>query len=189
MSTIKHFSACVVSLLLFSFFYSSTYAQVGIGTTDPTETLDVVGSIKYSGALMPGGVAGTEGQVLTSTGAGSPDTWGTDLGNVSSMTRYETVNGVDIDADTTTNITITFLGITSSASAIINIQGDWVDPIGDEITIHNIEIRTGEIRFSVTNNTGKYVWIPRTSNITRGEWTQEVGFNYPAMIFNITVVE
>jgi hypothetical protein len=45
--------------------------QVGILNTSPTEALDISGNLRFSGALMPNGTAGTAGYVLTSTGAGS----------------------------------------------------------------------------------------------------------------------
>jgi hypothetical protein len=47
---------------------------LGINNASPTQPLDVSGNIQFSGALMPGGVTGTAGQVLTSTGGGTP-TW------------------------------------------------------------------------------------------------------------------
>lgn len=50
---------------------------VGIGTTTPTQPLDVVGNVKFSGALMPNNTAGTTGQILTSAGAGTAPTWTT----------------------------------------------------------------------------------------------------------------
>ncbi|MFN6074439.1 MAG: hypothetical protein ACK476_12325, partial [Fluviicola sp.] len=50
---------------------------VGIGTTTPTQPLDVVGNVRFSGALMPNNTAGTTGQVLTSAGAGVAPTWTT----------------------------------------------------------------------------------------------------------------
>lgn len=51
--------------------------NVGINTESPTERLDVVGNVKFSGALMPNNSAGTSGQVLTSAGAGTVPTWST----------------------------------------------------------------------------------------------------------------
>ncbi|GIW57698.1 MAG: hypothetical protein KatS3mg083_643 [Candidatus Dojkabacteria bacterium] len=51
--------------------------KLGLNNTSPTEQLDVTGNVKFSGALMPGGSAGTSGQVLTSQGAGSAPTWTT----------------------------------------------------------------------------------------------------------------
>jgi|GEM_PF-1406848 len=57
-------------------YYASgnTAATVGIGTTQPAEALDIVGNFRFSGALMPNGVAGNAGQVLRSAGAAAP-TW------------------------------------------------------------------------------------------------------------------
>jgi Chaperone of endosialidase len=49
--------------------------NVGIGTTTPTQRLDISGGIRFSGALMPNNLPGTSGQVLTSAGAGVPPTW------------------------------------------------------------------------------------------------------------------
>ncbi len=47
----------------------------GIGTTSPSEKIDVAGNVKFSGALMPGNAAGDAGYFLTSTGANTPPTW------------------------------------------------------------------------------------------------------------------
>ncbi|MGC8958065.1 MAG: tail fiber domain-containing protein, partial [Candidatus Kapaibacteriota bacterium] len=54
--------------------------NVGIGTNNPNELLDVNGNISFTGALMPNGNAGTSGQVLISQGAGSPPIWGSATG-------------------------------------------------------------------------------------------------------------
>jgi len=48
--------------------------NVGINTTTPTSTLDVTGSLNFTGAFTVSGNAGTVGQVLTSAGGGAP-TW------------------------------------------------------------------------------------------------------------------
>lgn len=48
---------------------------VGIGTVNPTQALDVMGNVKFSGALMPNANAGLAGQVLTSQGPGNPPKW------------------------------------------------------------------------------------------------------------------
>src|SRR5262249_10937673 len=49
--------------------------HVGIDKTGPAQALDVSGNVQFSGALMPGGSAGTSGQFLQSTGSGA--TWAT----------------------------------------------------------------------------------------------------------------
>ena len=49
--------------------------NVGIGTSSPTQKLDVVGNFQFSGALMPGGNPGSVGQVLVSQGANVPPQW------------------------------------------------------------------------------------------------------------------
>jgi hypothetical protein len=60
----------------FSSNFSFTGGNLGINTSvAPTEKLDVVGNVKFSGALMPNNSAGTAGQVLTSAGAGVAPTW------------------------------------------------------------------------------------------------------------------
>lgn len=46
--------------------------KVGLNNTTPAEILDVKGNINFSGALKTNGNSGSTGQVLTSTGTGSP---------------------------------------------------------------------------------------------------------------------
>ena len=49
--------------------------SIGIGIINPTERLDVSGNVQFSGALMPGGNAGSSGQVLVSQGPGTAPQW------------------------------------------------------------------------------------------------------------------
>jgi len=49
--------------------------NVGIGNNTPAQKLDITGNLKLSGAFMPGGSAGTTGQFLISSGAGTAPTW------------------------------------------------------------------------------------------------------------------
>lgn len=61
---------------LAGFFCITLSAQnVGVGTNSPAQKLDVVGNIRVSGAIMPGGDAGIAGQTLSSNGAGVAPTW------------------------------------------------------------------------------------------------------------------
>lgn len=57
------------------YYSSGTPMKMGVGNYAPTQALDVTGNIKFSGALMPNGVAGTTGYLLTSTGSNSAPIW------------------------------------------------------------------------------------------------------------------
>ncbi len=74
--------------------------KVGIGKTAPTEILDVVGNVRFSGALMPNNSYGNSGQVLISAGMNNPPVWGdawTPGGNnLSSMQSFGTTSYTDI---------------------------------------------------------------------------------------------
>ena len=54
-------------------------ANVGIGTSSPSQKLDVAGNIKLSGTLLLGALktSGTSGQLLVSKGSDSPPEWET----------------------------------------------------------------------------------------------------------------
>jgi hypothetical protein len=56
---------------------SSSNAYVGVNNKTPTQALDVVGNVRFSGALMPNNLAGTTGQLLISQGAGVAPIWST----------------------------------------------------------------------------------------------------------------
>ena len=49
--------------------------NVGVGTTTPTSKLDVKGDIKFTKALKPNGNAGSNNQVLVSTGSSTAPFW------------------------------------------------------------------------------------------------------------------
>jgi hypothetical protein len=49
--------------------------RVGIGTSTPSELLDVNGNVRIGGALKPRGDAGSPGQVLRSNGASAAPSW------------------------------------------------------------------------------------------------------------------
>jgi hypothetical protein len=71
-------------------FLDGTNNRIGIGTSTPTEKLDLTGNVKFSGALMPNNTAGTAGQVLVSNGAGSAPNWV----NVPNMTYGDIKTGI-----------------------------------------------------------------------------------------------
>lgn len=68
-------------LLLFTSF--TAYSQIGIKTLTPQKTLHVYGSLQVTNELNVGGTSstpgssGTQGQILSSNGAGTAPTWST----------------------------------------------------------------------------------------------------------------
>jgi len=74
--------------------------KVGIGTTAPSEILDVVGNVKFSGALLPNNISGSTGQFLTSAGSSAAPTWTT-------LTAANTPNIYTADGTVTANRTVT----------------------------------------------------------------------------------
>ncbi len=58
-------------------YEDATNFRIGIGTTAPAAKLDVSGNVQFSNDLRPNGNPGTNGQLLTSQGAGLPPVWQT----------------------------------------------------------------------------------------------------------------
>jgi hypothetical protein len=137
--------------------YSSAQ-NVGIGTATPSEKLDVLGNLKFSGALMPNNNAGTVGRLLQSAGVGVPPTWGPALLNPGANNGfgkfYSTLswsgnwlNGNGII------FAITDAGLNNASAATVSIDGPW-NAIYSGITIRNIECEAGQLRVTAINNTG-----------------------------------
>ena len=80
----------LIVLACLTYCISAKAQNVGIGTTTPSEKLDVNGNVKISGSLNFNGNTGASGQVLTSQGNNAP-VWktvpGTELSNFTS-TQY-----------------------------------------------------------------------------------------------------
>jgi len=125
--------------------------NTGIGTTLPTEKLDVTGNVKFSGALMPANLAGTAGQVLKSGGAGIAPVWGPQMAGITAVERWY-LGPQTFNAATTYTFTITGVtGCTAASMVSIVLAGNWATQ--PNVTIHHIEARTGEIKFRISNNT------------------------------------
>ncbi|MFK7782580.1 hypothetical protein [Psychroserpens sp.] len=56
----------------------------------------------------------------------------------------------------TYNLTLTVPGCTSFSSVSVSLIGDWGTSPSDDITIHHVEARTGEVTFVVSNNTSGF---------------------------------
>ena len=130
----------------------NTPTRVGIGTTTPSEELDVIGEIEFSGSLEPNALPGTSGQALLSAGANTAPTWGVNLGNLTEISRWY-YPPININSNTTYTITANIPGVTNTSSVSVNLSGDWITSPGNNITIHHVEARTGQVRFIVQNNT------------------------------------
>lgn len=123
--------------------------NVGVGTATPAQKLDVNGNLKVSGAIMPGGVAGVAGQVLTSNGANTAPSWLTVANTVTSKTYVPILTNTASSGSR---------NIFSNSSAAV-FQTDSVDfgspryNIGTDITINST---TGINNFITINTDGLY---------------------------------
>lgn len=140
--------------------------NTGIGITVPTQKLDVVGNVKFSGALMPNNLPGTTGQVLKSGGAGLPPVWGPQMNGITAVERWY-LGPQTFNAFTTYQFTITGVtGCTDLSNVLITLSGAWATQ--PDVTIHHVEARNAEIKFRISNNT--------------------LGTNYVGMDFNVLVI-
>ncbi|MDB9779260.1 hypothetical protein OAB54_03315 [Flavobacteriaceae bacterium] len=141
--------------------------KVGIGTDSPAQKLDVTGSIKFSGALMPNNSSGSSGQVLTSSGSGAP-TWTTPSAGISGSGTANRIpkfngsstvlgnssifdDGTNIGIGTTSPAGLLHLKAASGdAKAIISAYGE-----GDEA---HLMLKTGGINKTAVVATGISNW-------------------------------
>lgn len=104
--------------------------NVGINNMFPTEKLDVTGNVRFSGALMPGGSAGTTGQFLISQGSGAAPIWGSETdGSVTNEGALDVAAGATNTSVITTN---------TSGSAAVTLKagtGVSLSETADTITI------------------------------------------------------
>ncbi|MBL4753057.1 MAG: DUF1566 domain-containing protein [Flavobacteriales bacterium] len=134
--------------------------NVGIGTTAPGEKLEVAGNVEFSGALMPGGGAGTSGQVLTSQGPGTPPVWQAASGGGYPTEITNELNGATPCVGTGCG-TIRLLRTCAidCANLTFNAQSDWRVPSVEEI-INLIPVAPGNTstNFSWTVSTHTTNW-------------------------------
>ncbi|MCX8142820.1 MAG: hypothetical protein N3F62_01035 [Bacteroidia bacterium] len=117
-------------------YWDNTNSRLGVGTAAPAQRLDVSGNVQFSGSLMPGGNAGTSGQILTSQGAGLPPTW-------------QTPASIPLYGNNAQSVKLTSMVNTTSTS--------WVNMPGMSITMtpqHNKVFIFASVAARLTDNSG-----------------------------------
>ncbi len=133
--------------------------NVGIGTTTPSQKLDINGNIKISGALMPNNDAGNSGQLLMSGGAGAAPSWSSPILNPGSTSGfgkyYVLIDTIYFDA----NMTLTVLDSNCTPASSISVSFTSASgslPFIDEddragLIINHVEAQNGQFVVSISN--------------------------------------
>lgn len=154
------------------FKWDSVNKRLGVGVATPLSPLHVVGDVRFTGALLPNGLAGTAGQVLTSAGAGLPPTWGAGGGS-----SQWTTTGSDIYYDTgnvaigSSSVGTDKLNITGSLGVTGNINGTTAtfNNAGSSVSL--------DVRNNSTTNAQIKVFAQSSSGISAIEFDQSNGTN------------
>lgn len=129
--------------------YKATTGNVGIGTTTPTEKLDIDGNIRFSGALMPNNTAGTAGQVLVSSGTGQSPVWQTIAGG----TAYTAGDGIAISGSNVVSI-----------NAWVYYKDTWTTT--PTVIATTTTAPTGDVWSYTLNGVTRYRFVPTTYDPT-----------------------
>jgi Repeat of unknown function (DUF5907) len=126
----------------------SVTGDLGLGTSTPSEKLDVTGNIKFSGALMPNNSAGTVGQVLTSTGAGTAPVWATPSAGGTA--------GWALTGNAGTNAATNFIGTTDNVNLVFrrnNIKSGFISADNTALGVNSLAANTtGSRNVSIGQN-------------------------------------
>jgi hypothetical protein len=152
----------MIALVVFTLGLHQVNAQVGIGTVTPSESLDVVGNIKLSGALMPNNLPGTASQILISGGAGVPATWTpfifVNQAATSQIGKYYaslSISGGAFNNGTFRTFTITDASCTTNSAISACFSG--ITPAYSGLSINSISVGAGSFRVILLNQTGSNI--------------------------------
>ncbi|HFS67780.1 MAG TPA: hypothetical protein ENK67_06170 [Flavobacteriia bacterium] len=144
-------------ILVFLLINCSTfiYSQVGIGTTNPSEKLEVVGNVKFSGAIMPNNDPGTAGKILTSNGPNAAPTWSTAMLNQSQTTAMGKFFSETFNIPTGySSLTLNDPNCVITSTCAMT----WVGPLANNVDygdlVTTIEAQNGKWIFHFANYTG-----------------------------------
>lgn len=147
----------ILSVLMATLLLNFASAQnVGIGTAAPSEKLDILGNLKFSGALMPNNNAGTTGRILMSAGPGAPPTWGPPLLNPAATTNVGKfyVNGITLAPGILT-LTVTDPNCVPGSCIVMSFAGLLPGTAlqNSNIRIINVQTGTGQFVVQMSNTT------------------------------------
>lgn len=147
-----------------SILFLNPQGNVGVGTINPINKLDVAGDMNISGALKVAGISGTLGQVLVSNGA-SPATWqNTALSNNTrfSVTMPYVTEGVGNMSFTTrynlnpANVTIGANSITINQAGLYHFEGHLAsyvfNPAPTSSPYYGFNFNTGSLTYEIRRN-------------------------------------
>lgn len=141
----------VLIVLMTAMLFNTASAQnVGIGTAAPSEKLDVLGNLKFSGALMPNNNAGTTGRLLMSAGTNTPPTWGPPLLNTAATTNIGKfyVNNITLASGTLT-ITVADPNCVPGSCIVMSFAGLLPGSAAQNANVRIINVQTGTGQFIV----------------------------------------
>ena len=146
-----------------TFAVDASTNRVGIRKTAPTQALDVLGNVRFSGALMPNNQAGTANKTLLSQGAGVAPIWsGFTFLNTAAIQNIGNFFSTLGWTGTWTNGTLLTFTITDPNLAsgttpsvvFMSFPGTNSNAIMAGFNVRNIKVNNGNMAISVVNNTG-----------------------------------